>query len=438
MMDDITFADNEDDMSLLDDPTVATMPTVATVDSDVDGQSLRTSDMMMAQEDPEDEDATVVSAELIDPNASPRNRGSRFLITTNNYTDDDILAHQALVDSGKVFYMVYGKEIAPTTGTPHLQGFIVCKDRMRISALKKFLPRTRIDVVKHYSKNRDLDKYCRKTRKKDPVPNAEVFSYGDLPPDPVSTAGKRSDWEDLRDDIKKEVSLPRLADKYPHLYATCLQGILNLRDAYYEEKNLRLVDVKNIVPRPWYQTVTDIIASPDDRLIHFFVDFNGGTGKSTLCKLYARDPTVQLLRPGKDNDMALLLDPSASTFILDVPRSRGHSDLPLPYNLLEQIKDGTVQCGKYSSKIKRMRPLNSVIVLMNEVPDGKALSGDRYKVYKVKPDYTAVSMMFDFTNGSFDGHINPLLKKSEDKKLLHELNLDRAKSDDVKRNGNRD
>jgi len=47
-------------------------------------------------------------------------------------------------------------------------------------------------------------------------------------------------------------------------------------------------------------------------------------------------------------------------------------------------------------------------------------------------------MMYDFTNGSFDGHINPLLKKSEDKKLLHELNLDRAKSDDVKRNGNRD
>jgi len=37
-------------------------------------------------------------------------------------------------------YMIYGHEVAPTTGTKHLQGYIVFKGNQRLSAVKKHLP----------------------------------------------------------------------------------------------------------------------------------------------------------------------------------------------------------------------------------------------------------------------------------------------------------
>jgi len=43
-----------------------------------------------------------------------------YVFTVQNYTDEDILR----LDSLDVKYLIYGKEIAPTTGTPHLQGYV--------------------------------------------------------------------------------------------------------------------------------------------------------------------------------------------------------------------------------------------------------------------------------------------------------------------------
>lgn len=50
---------------------------------------------------------------------STRSRG--WVFTVNNYTDDDIVKLREL--SKECSYLVFGYETAPTTGTPHLQGF---------------------------------------------------------------------------------------------------------------------------------------------------------------------------------------------------------------------------------------------------------------------------------------------------------------------------
>eukprot|EP00965_Chrysotila_dentata_P257610 6212938-Pleurochrysis_carterae.AAC.18 len=41
-----------------------------------------------------------------------------YVFTKNHYMDEDI----DRLDAAEVKHMIYGKEIAPTTGTPHLQG----------------------------------------------------------------------------------------------------------------------------------------------------------------------------------------------------------------------------------------------------------------------------------------------------------------------------
>lgn len=55
-----------------------------------------------------------------------------FCFTLNNYTAEDELALSVL----DCKYLVYGHEVAPTTGTPHLQGYIVFKDAHTLSSLR--------------------------------------------------------------------------------------------------------------------------------------------------------------------------------------------------------------------------------------------------------------------------------------------------------------
>lgn len=57
-----------------------------------------------------------------------------WMYTLNNYKEEDIIFLEEL---DGVSRHICGKEIAPTTGTPHLQGRITFKKAMRLSAVKK-------------------------------------------------------------------------------------------------------------------------------------------------------------------------------------------------------------------------------------------------------------------------------------------------------------
>lgn len=61
----------------------------------------------------------------------------KWVFTINNYTDED-KEHLAEL-SWSVKYLVYGHEVAPTTGTPHLQGFILFNSNQREKAVCKKL-----------------------------------------------------------------------------------------------------------------------------------------------------------------------------------------------------------------------------------------------------------------------------------------------------------
>lgn len=66
------------------------------------------------------------------------NKGKRrYRFTLNNYTDEDIQQVNDFVCT----YMVYGYEIAPTTGTPHLQGYLETKENKTMSAICKKIKR---------------------------------------------------------------------------------------------------------------------------------------------------------------------------------------------------------------------------------------------------------------------------------------------------------
>nr|WAE42872.1 MAG: replication associated protein [Cressdnaviricota sp.] len=117
--------------------------------------------------------------------AAKRNRNWIFVI--NNDKFDDLEAVIAL----PVRYCVFGFEKAPTTGTPHIQGYCQFKEAKTMSSVSKMLPRASLrapDGTPQENRN-----YCMKPESKD-SPD-DWYEYGEIGPG----AGYRSDMEEIRE-----------------------------------------------------------------------------------------------------------------------------------------------------------------------------------------------------------------------------------------------
>jgi len=83
----------------------------------------------------------------------------RWCFTLNNYTQFDL---DTLSDLD-CKYLIFGKEIAPTTNTPHLQGYVVFNDAKRFAAVHEICTRMHWEAAKgNHAQARD---YCMKEDK---------------------------------------------------------------------------------------------------------------------------------------------------------------------------------------------------------------------------------------------------------------------------------
>jgi len=125
-----------------------------------------------------------------------------------------------------------------------------------------------------------------------------------------------------------------------------------------------------------------LTAPADDRTVVFYVDKEGGKGKSFFIRwMFTKYPTkVQMLGVGKRDDLAFVVDKSKSIFLINVPR--GGMEF-LQYTILEQLKDRTIYSPKYQGEMKVLSSKCHVAVFCNEPPDMEKMSIDRYKVVEI-------------------------------------------------------
>jgi len=83
-------------------------------------------------------------------------RGKSWCFTLNNPTPSSLKD----LDPSHYEYLVYGRETAPGTGTEHLQGFVVFKDRRRLTQCKRLLPTAHWEAMKGTFKQ--ASDYCKK------------------------------------------------------------------------------------------------------------------------------------------------------------------------------------------------------------------------------------------------------------------------------------
>lgn len=147
-----------------------------------------------------------------------RTRKSRYCFTANNYTDQDI---QLLKNLGSTLredgYLIFGYELAPTTNTKHLQGYVRFKSPRSFLQTQKLLPRgAHIESAK--GTERQNYKYCTKSG---------IFEeYGT-----IRTQGQRSDLDQaIQDLLHEQRPILEVATNNPAVYVRNWRGLHELRN----------------------------------------------------------------------------------------------------------------------------------------------------------------------------------------------------------------
>lgn len=137
-------------------------------------------------------------------NAPDVSRG--YVFTLNNWTQEE--KERLMVVNCR--YIVFGEEIAPKTGTPHLQGFVYFKDaKTRSACMKNLGVGKRIWFQKESEKATVNDRinYCKKEC-------TNIFEYGDPP-----KQGARGDLEQLVTSIQEgDITTDDIAIENPYMY----------------------------------------------------------------------------------------------------------------------------------------------------------------------------------------------------------------------------
>ncbi|ARV76501.1 putative rep protein [Garrulus glandarius associated circular virus 1] len=129
--------------------------------------------------------------------------------TLNNYHDDDIIR---LRHYGKnsCRYMVFGYEVAPGTGTPHLQGYVSWENPRSLDAFKLEISQ-RLHLEKTRGTPKQASDYCKE--------DGKFEEFGELP-----RQGERTDWCVAISQIQSGIPVEEVIENQPQLLP-CIRAL---------------------------------------------------------------------------------------------------------------------------------------------------------------------------------------------------------------------
>lgn len=301
------------------------------------------------------------------PHASTGSRAKRWVFTLNNWTQEE---HDHLCSlAPNVEYLVFGKELAPDTGTPHLQGYVEFPAAVRLTTCKNRLGSARFHVAVARASAQENRTYCTK--------EGDFEEFGECP---TAGQGRRTDldrffeWtDDFATNNGRPPTTPEIARSHPTI-AVRFPRVLEVVRLRCERSLFHV----GPTPRPWQSALyNELMTSPDDRKITFVVDPDGGAGKSWFVRWFLdqHPADTQLFRPARVQDLAHAIRIRTKYFFFDVPRNGMQF---LQFQVLEQLKDRLIFSPKYNSTTKMLTNVPHVVVFCNEEPQGDEMTLDRY------------------------------------------------------------
>ena len=125
-------------------------------------------------------------------------KSRNFVFTINNYSEDTINVLKGL----ECRYLVFGREIAPTTGTKHLQGLVCFATPRASTALKKKLPTIHLEPMR--GTHQQASTYCKK--------DGDFEEFGEIP-----KQGQRTDWETATASVASGMEVVDIIQTYPYM-----------------------------------------------------------------------------------------------------------------------------------------------------------------------------------------------------------------------------
>jgi hypothetical protein len=289
-----------------------------------------------------------------------------FCFTLNNYTDEDL---EILKNVSEVEYAIFGKEIAPTTLTKHIQGFIYFKLQKTISAVIKWFHgkglKPHVEVCKGNIEQNIT--YCSK--------EGDFMEIGKRP-----KQGQRNDLIELFDDVKEGKSDVEIMEKYGEIYLKYFKAIDRVRMNYRKEKSLEYMQEKysDAKLKEWQEEALKRIENQNDRQITWIVDFKGNTGKTFLAKHLLATKDTFYVQNGKCSDVAHAYN-YEEFVVFDFTRS---NEDRINYSVIESFKNGLIFSPKYDSTTKIFKECK-VLCLSNFMPEMHKLSSDRWDIMEL-------------------------------------------------------
>lgn len=285
------------------------------------------------------------------------------------------------IDVTLVQYYVFAREIAPSTGQRHLQGYIELTQQVRMSQLKRIISCAEAHLEPRRGSQEQAINYCFKE-------DSQPFVYGEPKPDGKarSKTASKAKAEYMEAEILEAMELIQggatkrdLLWKYPVLYYKYKSLILEWIEDIKQQKHEK--DLKE-----WADTVTltedqyammDMIDSQTDRQIGWVYDQMGGIGKSWFTKYMVAKHPDKVIRftNAKTADVALAYEGQEIVFF-DFSRV---VDGRVNYGVVEDLKNGMLFSGKYESKAKYFGKNPKILCLANFRPDWEAYSDDRWQ-----------------------------------------------------------
>lgn len=200
-----------------------------------------------------------------------------WVFTLHHYTEDEV---KSLSDErADIDYIVFQRETCPSTGTPHLQGFVILHERMRMSALKK-LPGFRNDVHLEAKKgtSQQAADYCKEPEKRDA--GTEFFERGVLV---EIHQGSHTELMRVKRKLDEGKGMLEVAQEDFPTY-------VRVYKALYDYKRLRMLD-----------------SVPLERPMSVFFLFGGtGTGKTTF--VFRTEPSLFAVTPSSSSSGSIWFD----------------------------------------------------------------------------------------------------------------------------------
>lgn len=302
----------------------------------------------------------------------PSEQSCRYCFTLNNYSKQEEDLIRFGYDQGFFSYVLYGYEVAPTTGTPHLQGYFETYKKQTKTACHRYIPRGSFfsaNGEQHHSYT-----YCTKQSK--PV------EYG-IP----HKQGQRHDLVRYYSYIKEGHTLQEIREEFPTQYILYPKITEKMHKDIRDEKlkkELLLEDYENVIWKDWQNEILKLVlhTKPDARSVHWFWEPNGNVGKSFLTTYLLLRNKAYVVEGGKRADIFFGYD-MQPIVIFDLPRELDSESGMYIYGTIECFKNGRFLSSKYETTMKLFRKPH-VIVFANFKPNNDApLSLDRWNIKRL-------------------------------------------------------